>query len=602
MSNVSRNGNIFEDVAIKAPVRLASTLANLTLSGEQTIDGVAAVDGDRILVTAQTDETQNGIWQVSTGLWQRTADARNNTDFIDGTLVPVARGNTQAGKVFQLQCIDNPVTIDTSELVFMLQADIAGSLQAGTSATSAVIGTGAKTFASQAGKDWSAGQWLLIFETSAPANAMLAQIDSYADGALEVTSVSTGGSGTHADWTIVLANSPASAGRVPPIGTGNMTGPGSSTPGNMPVFADPSGKVLEDSGIAPGTLAGRDTLLYGDAGTASIAEASLVPGSTPLSYCGVQPNDNLHLVNDASNPNRDVNITPGRCRDDSDVTNLHLVATMVKRLDQAWAPGGGAGAPAGACDTGTKGATQTWHQFLIAKHGMAITAFSRTSNVATITVAAHGGGVDGTVRAFGIGAGFDALAVIAGQTTNTISYANTGSDVGLTSVSAVADVYDVLASQNYLAPTLPAGWTAKQCLGSFLTDGSGNIRAVSQIGDEFLLATSVALDLSGFTTTGVAFACAVPLGVKVKAKLRVAAQWNTSGIGIILFSAPDESDQTAGNGNAQLQGGFANLQGQAATFETRTNLLGEVRAKQQGATSTIAAVCYGWTDPRRRLF
>ena len=36
-------------LAIKAPVRVATT-ANITLSGEQTIDGVAVVEHDRVLV------------------------------------------------------------------------------------------------------------------------------------------------------------------------------------------------------------------------------------------------------------------------------------------------------------------------------------------------------------------------------------------------------------------------------------------------------------------------------------------------------------------------------------------------------------------------
>jgi hypothetical protein len=67
-----------------------------------------------------------------------------------------------------------------------------------------------------------------------------------------VNVTATGGSGTHADWTIVLTNSPAAAGYQPPVGSGNVTGPGSSTAGHVATFADATGKVLSDGGAPVG--------------------------------------------------------------------------------------------------------------------------------------------------------------------------------------------------------------------------------------------------------------------------------------------------------------------------------------------------------------
>jgi hypothetical protein len=49
------------DLAIKAPVRAATTGGGITLSGLQTIDGVALGVGDRVLVKDQTDATTNGL-------------------------------------------------------------------------------------------------------------------------------------------------------------------------------------------------------------------------------------------------------------------------------------------------------------------------------------------------------------------------------------------------------------------------------------------------------------------------------------------------------------------------------------------------------------
>lgn len=58
-----RLAGVTASLASKAPVRAATT-ANITLSGAQTIDAVAVVADDRVLVKNQTDGTENGIYCV----------------------------------------------------------------------------------------------------------------------------------------------------------------------------------------------------------------------------------------------------------------------------------------------------------------------------------------------------------------------------------------------------------------------------------------------------------------------------------------------------------------------------------------------------------
>ena len=53
---------------------LATTVANITLSGTQTIDGIAIVAGDRVLVKNQTLSANNGIYVASAGAWARSSD------------------------------------------------------------------------------------------------------------------------------------------------------------------------------------------------------------------------------------------------------------------------------------------------------------------------------------------------------------------------------------------------------------------------------------------------------------------------------------------------------------------------------------------------
>lgn len=105
-------------VAIKAPCRVATT-ANITLSGEQTIDGVAVVAGDRVLVKDQTNAVQNGVYVVSTSGWTRAADFDSQRDITQGTLVSVFR---DSGSVFYALASDAPVNVDSDTITFTLAA------------------------------------------------------------------------------------------------------------------------------------------------------------------------------------------------------------------------------------------------------------------------------------------------------------------------------------------------------------------------------------------------------------------------------------------------------------------------------------------------
>jgi hypothetical protein len=84
-------------ISWKQPV-LAATLSNITLSGEQTIDTVAVVAGDRVLVKNQTNQAENGIYIAATGAWSRSPDA-NDWDELVSALVFIESG-TQAGSAW----------------------------------------------------------------------------------------------------------------------------------------------------------------------------------------------------------------------------------------------------------------------------------------------------------------------------------------------------------------------------------------------------------------------------------------------------------------------------------------------------------------------
>jgi len=70
--------------------------SNQVLSGEPLIDGVTILAGDRVLLTGQTDPTENGIWEVSVFTWSRPSNFRGGTS-ASRAQVFVVGGDTYAG-------------------------------------------------------------------------------------------------------------------------------------------------------------------------------------------------------------------------------------------------------------------------------------------------------------------------------------------------------------------------------------------------------------------------------------------------------------------------------------------------------------------------
>lgn len=101
-------------VAVKAPCLTVAT-SNITLSGLQTISGVTVAEDDRVLVMAQTDATENGIYNASTGAWQRAKDFDGNRDVVKGTLVIL---NDGAGSIYYRVTTSDPIVIGTSSINF----------------------------------------------------------------------------------------------------------------------------------------------------------------------------------------------------------------------------------------------------------------------------------------------------------------------------------------------------------------------------------------------------------------------------------------------------------------------------------------------------
>ena len=132
--------NVTAGINFHQPVRVATT-GNITLSGTQTIDGVAVIAGDRVLVKDQTTQTQNGIYVVASGSWTRATDADNTPDgeLKGGDFTLVLEGTVNSG--YGYVCSNtSAITIGTTNVTYAA-FNAAKAVTAGTGLTESTPGT-----------------------------------------------------------------------------------------------------------------------------------------------------------------------------------------------------------------------------------------------------------------------------------------------------------------------------------------------------------------------------------------------------------------------------------------------------------------------------
>lgn len=103
------------------PVDCATT-ANITLSGEQTLDGVLT-SASRVLVKDQTAPAENGVYVSAVGAWARSSDMDAAAE-VQGKAVYVSAGTANGGKSFATYSA--VTTLGTDAIAFVQTADNAG--------------------------------------------------------------------------------------------------------------------------------------------------------------------------------------------------------------------------------------------------------------------------------------------------------------------------------------------------------------------------------------------------------------------------------------------------------------------------------------------
>lgn len=108
--------DVLDGLRYKDSVRVATT-GNITLSGAQTIDGIALSVGDRVLVWQQTTQTENGIYVVAAGAWTRSTDA-NTGEEISHSVVGAIEGTTYQRETFVNTNVGT-ITIGVTNITFV---------------------------------------------------------------------------------------------------------------------------------------------------------------------------------------------------------------------------------------------------------------------------------------------------------------------------------------------------------------------------------------------------------------------------------------------------------------------------------------------------
>ncbi len=92
-----------------------ATTGNVTLSGEQTIDGTLT-SASAVLVRGNTDAKQNGAWRTAAGAWTRLTDFDTGAELYGQTFY-IKGGTANGSKYFTLQNTTVP-TVGSTNLVY----------------------------------------------------------------------------------------------------------------------------------------------------------------------------------------------------------------------------------------------------------------------------------------------------------------------------------------------------------------------------------------------------------------------------------------------------------------------------------------------------
>ena len=250
--------SLVQGIDVHASVRVATTGTSISLSAPQTIDGVAVIAGNRVLVKDQSTQSQNGVYIVNASTWVRATDFDSSANVSANAFFFVEEGTLYGDTGWTLTNNGTPA-IGTDALTFT-QFSGAGSIDAGDGLT--------KT-----------GSIINVVGTANRISVAADSIDissSYV-GQSSITTVGTIASGT---WSGSFGA--VSGANLTGLTAGNLSGTiPSGVLGNSTVYIGTTGVALNRSSAAL-TLAGL-TLTTPDIGVATATSVNKLTITAPAS-------------------------------------------------------------------------------------------------------------------------------------------------------------------------------------------------------------------------------------------------------------------------------------------------------------------------------
>jgi len=150
------------------------------------------------------------------------------------------------------------------------------------------------------------------------------------------------------------------------------------------------------------------------------------------------------------------------------------------------------------------------------------------------------------------------------------------------------------------ATNIPSGYTAYRRVGSILTDGSGNITAFVQNGDEFRWKSpTLEVDVVNLGSSASLYAIKTPLGISIKGLLNYSIVRN-SATAYGLLSSPlvdDLAPSLTAAPLSNLRSPYTSSLG-TGQVETITDTNSQVRARADAASTTLRLSTIGYIDTR----
>ena len=269
------------------PAVLVATTANITLVGEQTIDGITT-SASRVLVKNQTVSSQNGIYVSSATAWARATDADTWNELISA-YVFVEEGTTQADTGW-VCTVDPGGTLGVTAVTWA-QFSGAGSYTAGTGLTL----TGTQFSITNTGTAGTYGSATLIPVITTNAQGQVTNVTTAANPQGTVTSITSSTltvAGTSAVPTVNLTSGIVTAGTTGsssliPVVTVDTYGRVTA----ITTASNPQGTVTSVSGTGTvsgislsGTVTSSGSLTLG--GTLDLSSPPAIGGTTPAAITG----------------------------------------------------------------------------------------------------------------------------------------------------------------------------------------------------------------------------------------------------------------------------------------------------------------------------